>query len=601
MIKAIIAALAITTVSLSASLFPKSVEEMDAMFLSAKAKAAEELEAIYAIPKDMRTFDNTVRALDRVKATCDIPFTAISTIAMVHPDQAMRQNAEEIAFLFDEFMIDSFEHGDWEFDNLSAEEQYYLLDISGPDDPRVKKLDKKISSLAAKFYSNIAADKSTLQVTRDELLGLDEKFIDSLERNGELYILHANRPTHDTVLSKCHIESTRKNFYHIYANRAYPENLEILGKIIKKRQKLANLLGYTNYAELDIENQMAASPDRVRRFLEEKNRAALSDALTFWKDKKVQPWDSLYLADQYKMEHLQVNHDKVAEYFPFKKTLEGMLSIFGKFLDMQFTIVETHNLWHPDALLVEARDEHGVVGHIVFDLFPRPDKYTHCICLGINSSPPVAVVVANLTPTLLSHSQVITLFHEFGHAIHALTGKSTMPTRCGNNTVHDFVEVPSQFFEQFASDSEILTQLSSHYISGEPLSQDIINRLVMAKKLNDGSSGTLSAEICYSLISLELFSENRESPEVIQQRIMPWLIPDREDHSLCTFEHLIAYGAKYYSYPWSRILAEELFSYVKTHGGLQDPAMGRRYLEKIVGKGGSLSPDHLINSFLNDS
>ncbi len=618
------------------AVFPKTQDELQKAFIDAKNEAECSLRTIIALANEERTFENTIKAFDTTVAAFDVPYSAVSTLEMVHPDPILRQKAEELTAAYKEFIIDNFEtnraiyqafidYRHTSVEPLSEERAYHLeqaidafkgsgLQLDNTLFARVTELSKKICALGSQFYSNIALDNSYLLLTQEQLSGVDKSFIDTLDKEGESYILQSDSPTYQKLLSTCDLESTRKAYYHFYTNKAYPKNLVILQELVLLRHELALLLGYENYAEFDIAGQMAQTPHAVQLFLEAKAQSGIPEAVKTWEliagKEKIAPWNSSYLAHQYKKKTYQIDHAEIASYFSFEKTLEGMFSVFGKFLDMEFTFIQTDELWHPQARLVEVKElQNGsILGYLVLDLFPRANKYTHCCCMSIASravqEKAVAVIITNSSQSFLTHAEVITLFHEFGHAIHALWGKAEMATKSATHTVHDFVEAPSQLFEEWATDPEILTLISCHYKTGKPLAQDVISRLILARDIDDSSSATTSSELFYGLQSLQFFQQNphqdlRAAESAIQKKTRPWLIDDPDDNSLCTFEHLVGYGAKYYTYLWSKEIAKELFAYIKARDGLQDPQMGRRYISKIISRGGAVHPNQLLNDFFS--
>ncbi len=617
---------AILAIRLEASspldVFPKTVEEMQEVISRAKAEALSDIETIAQMPKEARTFENTVIGFDYVAAKFYVPYAAIATLEMLHPDEAMRKEAEALILSCQEFVLDAFHTNraiyqafkECEHLATSQEDTYYLtstisefkkagLELSEEEFLRVRELSIKLGALGVQYYANIAKDQSTLKVKYEELTGIDDAYISALERDGEHYILPVNSPTVDKILSCCDVETTRRALYELYTNRACPQNLAILQQVRELRHELALLLGYASYAELDISSQMAKTPASVQQFLAARASQSIEEATKTWalynNGNDINRWDLPYFANQYKKNRFGLDQEQLRAYFPFKKTLDGMFKVFGKFLGMEFCIIPTEDLWHQDALLVEVRADDALVGHIVFDLFPRPNKYTHACCNGVvadNKRAPLAVVIANLTPQL-SHSELKTLFHEFGHAIHALCGKCKMPTKSGYNTTCDFIETPSQLFEEWVHDSEILTLIAD-------LSEEIIEKLIASSSINDGLRATLAAEICYSLQALEMFGLSQSKPLVmlerdIQKQIMPSIRFAPDANSLCTFEHLINYGAKYYSYLWSKEIAKSFYAYIKANGGPLDPLMGKRYLERVVGRGGSLPPEVIVDDFLH--
>jgi thimet oligopeptidase len=651
----------IQTADSVAALFPKTPDEIDSIYEMVTTTSLEKLQQIIDIAPEERTFENTVLEFDKTLAFFVIHLKRIDAIQNVHPDEAMRNKAEEAALGLTDFIIDQFESnkavaqaineyqaGNRLNENLNAERAYYLsnllsafhnqgLDLEDEMFEKVIDLKKQISSLEMKFSNNIAQDDSILRVKREDLDGIREDFINTLDVDGNEYILRCDYPTRDQILRNCTMESTRRDFSKVFANRGYPENLTILNQLVNKRDELAKLLGYDSYAQLDTEAQMAKNPETVDAFLDSLTPKALAESAEEWKallaelpesvvlteDGKVKPWDVSYLNAQFKKKNLKVDNEKITEYFPMESTLQSLLQIFEKFLGLQFKSVPVTGFWDPSVQMVEVRqvgeEKSSLLGYVVLDLYPRENKFSHACCEsvippmsfdgGATTQPALAIVIANFSkptktkPSLLKHGEVRTFFHEFGHALHALLGHAEMPTQAAYNTTMDFVEAPSQLLEEWMWEPTILKMISRHYLTNEPMSDEQIELLVKSK---DFGIGTMTAQqISFAKLSLELFKEgqNKDLLQIQQQMhdiYSPMTSYDPDNHYICSFGHLPGYAAKYYGYLWSKEFALKIFAYIQSHGGLLDPVVGQRYVSKVIGKGGSCDPNELMEDFLGE-
>ncbi len=541
-------------------------------------------------------------------------------------------------------------------DKLNQERQYYLTEAmctfrrAGLDlDPKafdcMKQLQKQIASLVMQFHTNVAQDASTVRVKREGLEGLDSDYIDSLTREGSDYILPCDYPTRTRVMDNCSIETTRQDYSRAFYNRAFPGNVELLKQLIDKRNELAKLLGYDSYAAFDISSCMAKTPQRVETFLNdlavEANLKAkqtwevivknLPESVVLTPEGKIKAWDVNYVLNYYMKKHGKVDHAKIAEYFPMEKTIQSLLKVYESFFSLKFRLVDHDGIfWDPSVQMIEVlqADDESLIGYVLLDLFPRKGKYTHCCCNGIIPpisfdrgaafQPALAVVIANFSkpteskPTLLSSLEVNTFFHEFGHAIHALLGRAEMPTKGAYNTKMDFIEVPSQLLEQWMWDPEILKLISHHYKTGESLPDDVIEALIKSKDLGDsghptrtGDGDHIATQLLFSQLSLNLYKGGQPSDQLQIEREVykagPQIVAlDPQAHFLCSFIHLADYGSKYYSYLWSRQRAMQIFEYIKAHGGLLNGDVGKRYISKVIGRGGSDDPDFYMADFLNE-
>jgi len=612
---------------------------------------------IIAIPNDQRNFANTAKVLDEVTGLSNaaVAERIYEGLEFLSPDEAVRNAAHDTVIVMREFWVDqvannkklyhafkAYVEGNAQHEALSAEQRYFLTEVmkdferSGlnlPDDKReqVKKLQKKLTALGLEFGRNIAQDNSTIAVPRSALAGLKEDFINNLKRteNG-LYILGVDYPTYFNVMEHCGVEDTRRKLYHAFNNRAYPVNEAVLKQIIAKRDELARLLGFSSYAHFDIDNQMAKTPERSRQFIadlidrsEDKVKeeimqltATLPESVVLTADGKIKPWDFAYLKAMYKKEKFDLDERAIAEYFPMKKTVAELLDIYRQFLRVDFQEVSAKGLWHDDVKVVKVlnQDRSKLLGILLLDLYPRPNKYSHAAHLTIVPAmhedgkfiPDISIVMANFPqstptkPSLLTRHDVNTFFHEFGHALHALLGRTTLASLSGTNTKTDFVELPSQMLEEWLWDKAILKKISGHYKTGESLPDAMIDKIIVLKKLTSGNF--VQRQGYLSLIALDYYKEGAQKDpyeimKLLHEKIIKDVLFEPMNHFYASFGHLPEYGAKYYGYLWSKVFALDLFDKIKKHG-LLNPEIGQKYIREVIGKGGSQDPNELLRNFL---
>lgn len=641
----------VSTPAEACALFPKTVTEVEEIATLAEVQAIKTLESIFAIPAEQRTFDNTVMQLDLAMAEFDISRTRLHSIVMLHPDKTLQEAASNSMLAMQSFSIDNFankavyravmEYYNGKRETLNEQRDYYLhrllasfkkagFMLEERQFEQMKEIRKELSTLGRQFDNNIATNKSSLVVSQESLQGISEDFVKTLPKEGSNYVLKCDYPTRDQIMNNCVVESTRRDFARQFSNRAFPENWDVLNQIINKRDELAKLLGYKSYADYDIDSEMAAKQEIVDSFLKDKAPEALLKSKVEWEtllkdlpesislteEGKMKSWDESYVWHQYKKNHLKVDSEKIAEYFPMEDTLQGILGVLGDFYGIKLKTVRTDALWHPEAKMVEARSiDNKLLGYIVLDLFPRTNKYTHGCCecvvppITVNgvTCPAVVLIVTNFTkptltkPALFKHHELKTLFHEFGHTMHALLGTAEMPTKAGYNSTMDFVEAPSQLMEEWIYDADVLKRISKHYVTKQKLSDEQIETLIKAR---DFGLGTNKAnQIALSQISLDYFKEGQNKDMLkIARDLYATYSPnserDPESHFMCSFGHLNGYGAKYYGYLWSKEYALQMYDYIKSHGGPLNTSMGQRYVSKVIGKGGGCDPNEAISDFL---
>lgn len=639
---------------LEALCFPKSAPEMQLGFESAKKKAESEIEQILLIDAKDRTFENTALAYDNAFADFQIFCSTVSFLKLVHPSPEIRLVAEKLLLELTALNIDLFESNPKIYEaisllpknDLNSEREYYLSKLNAsfkrsgmslsPDDlKQMKCLQNKIAALSMHFGSNIDEDESVLRLKKEELLGLSEAFIQTFEQKGDDYTVLCNANAAIQIFRDSKISAVRKKCFQVYRERAFPQNLTVLKDLIDTRHKLSRLLGYKNYAELDLSDQMAKTPERVHTFIQElaqKNNEKiqnnwkliledLPESVTLTSEGKVNPWDASYLLHNYSKKHFNLDSNQIAEYFPFQSTLDGILDVFSQFFALEFKIVPHEDLWNPSVLIVEVKEEGNLIGHVILDLFPRKNKFSHACCSslippisrdgGKTFEPALTAIIANLSePPLLKANDVKTLLHEFGHAMHALLGRSEMPSQAAYNTPIDFCEAPSQLLEEWIFNPAVLKKISRHYQTGEPLPNSMAEAMQKNRNFGDaghfatgGTGDHIVSLLQFALFSLKVYEDSGLDFTELNKEIYqssPQVIADTDAPYFCSFGHLAGYGPRYYSYAWSKLLALQMFDYIEVHGGPLDPAMGKRYRLKVIGKGGSADPNELMADFLQN-
>ncbi len=639
------------------AIFPTSIEQIKAGTKQAIEETKKELEAIIAIPESERTYANTVAAFDNLIGFSNLAILgALSqTVDLINPDEKMRAAGREALVEISNYLIEvtsdkrvyaafkAYTQGNAKNETLTAEQKYFLdetmkdFERSGlnlPDEEldEVKRIKKELAQFEIDFSKNIADDQRKIMVNKEGLEGLSEGFIKSLTADAEgNYTLGTDTPTYVQVMENCKNATTRKNLWNVYQNRAYPINKEVLEKIIAKRYELAKLLGYDSYATLELDGQMVGNPARAQQFLDgiavkAKAKAAaefkeftknLPESIMLTSDGKLYPWDTAFLKNYYKKTALNLDENKVAEYFPMQHTVDSLLKIYQEFFNLEFKQLPAKGLWDPEVKLIEVIDKatQKTLGYLFLDLFPRPGKYTHACEQTIvpsiylpdgKANLAVILVVANFPrataekPSLLKYRDVTTFFHEFGHAIHALFGRTAIVSQSGVAVKRDFVEMPSQMLEEWMRDPGILKMVSHHYQTGQPMPDDLIAAILKLRTYDSGFS--VCRQLYLANFSLHCFDNGPQvNIEELRKKLfntfMYGIQYNSDDHQYAAFGHLTGYGARYYGYLWSEVFAHDLFDEISKEG-LLNPAIGRRYRDQVIGKGASKDPNDLLKDFL---
>lgn len=638
------------------SLFSITVDDITTKTPLFIEEAHQVINDIIAVADHERTYENTARPLDEVFSLSNLAIAqrVYEALELLHPHDNIRNAAHDAYITIQAFWVDNvmsnkalyrafmaYASQQLENEGLSDQQRYFVNDtidsfkregLSLPDETlaQVNGLRKELAALSADFDRNIAQDNRTITVTKQELAGLGDDFIAALRTDdNDFYILGVDYPTYFGVMENCSVAETRKKLYEAFSNRAYPINEDILRSIITKRDELARLLGYVDYAHCDIDSQMAATPERAQAFIDDlTERSAIKTEKEFMTltqtlptsvelttDGKLQPWDMAYVQNMYKKTHYNLDEQKIAEYFPMQKTVEELLDIYRQFFSIDFKEETARGLWHEDVSIVRVLKDSEIIGTLLLDLYPRPNKYSHAAHTTIvpgtyktdgSLIPDVSIVIANFTkatetkPSLLKRSEVETFFHEFGHALHAILGATEIASLSGTHTKTDFVELPSQMLEEWLMDKEMLKKVSGHYITGQPLPEDIIDTIIELKNLTSGyfvTRQTYLASIALSYFGQGEHKNPQDLMHNLHSKIMKHSAFSPDNHFYASFGHLTGYGAKYYGYLWSKVFALDIFAEIKKHG-LLNPEIGRKYVKEILGKGGAQDPNELLYNFL---
>lgn len=628
------------------TVMPTTPEALQQLIQKSIYGAHIEIAQIIAVPDAQRTYKNTMAAFDHLISLSDLALAGNIAAVLEHlsPHDTLREAAHEAVIEINTFFIEHVNHNEALFNALKAyadgngaheqlrdDQRYFITETMKdferaglllPPDKRAElvRIDTELTRLCAEFAKNIAQEKRTIAVSRDQLAGLSNSFIDALKKNDAgLYLLGVDYPTYFQVLEHCAVEETRKTLSQLFSNRAYPANREILNAIRTQRHARAQLVGFDSYAAFDIANQMAETTETAEKFLinilmrtiEKEEQELISiigpDALK----NPIKAWNLPFNKETYKKTHLALDENIIRTYFPTEKTIDGLIRIYEQFFGLRFVKIPATGLWCDElyALNVYTQKDTTLLGTFILDLYPRPNKFSHAahssLVPAFENNPEISIVFANFSrataeaPSLLSRNEVKTFFHEFGHAIHALLGRTQIASCSGTHVKRDFVEMPSQMLEEWLWDPEILRMISSHYQTGEPLPQEMITQIIKLKQFD--AALTTRTQARYALMSLAIFTDPQVDIDALVKSIYTTYAPhiawDPDNHLYASFGHLTGYGAKYYGYLWSKVFALDLFNEIQKTG-LLNTAAGRRYSEAVLVPGGSKPPHLLLHAFL---
>jgi len=614
----------------------------------------KKLDEIISIAPADRTFSNTLGAIDTISFYLSRKIKPIYTLQMVSPNSKIRDVAQKSVLMVQQFSIEHISNSmplynavkeyveiGGKREELNSQEKKYLNEImrdfkkAGMELPLekikiIKEINKELGELALQFSININNDNSSIKVNSEGVLGLSEDFLKRVKKDKVgAYIIGTDYPTYFAVMENCKIEETRKRLLMAFNNRAHPINEPILKKFIALSDKKAKMIGYKSSAHLGIDGEMAKTPEKVESFLmgllkksEPKVKKELKtlknnlpESVTLDENGKIKLWDLRYIKSQYKKKHLTIDEEKIKEYFSLEKTLENIFKIYSKFLSLRFKR-EKLNLWHESVRSFSVYDSNNLLlGYILLDLFPRENKFKHACQITVTPAvkeksgeyhPAVATVLSNFPKpdadniSLLKRDDVITFFHELGHAMHALLGATEIASLSGTSVETDFVEAPSQVLEEWMYEPEILKIVSAHYKTNEPIEDNIIEKIQQLKRFESGYF--VKRQVGISLFSLQCFLEGEnKNPYQLKMDLFKNLFDEIAfydwDHFESSFGHIVSYKEGYYGYLWSKVFAIDIFRHIKK-SGLLNPEVGQLYINKVIGKGGSGDPSDYIKDFL---
>lgn len=445
----------------------------------------------------------------------------------------------------------------------------------------------------------------SIELEPARLAGLPEDFIAAHPAgpSGKVKIT-TDYPDYNPFMMYADDDAARRELYVAFRSRGDKDNEALLAQVLALRDEKASLLGYDTFADF-IERVAKLAQARAKRDYNE----LLKELKTI--DKKavrVEDWQKTYLENRVKLKKYKVDSKEVRPYFPYDQTLAGLLDITSTIYDIQYAPVSDATVWHPDVKVFDVMRGAAKLGRIYLDMHPREGKYKHAAQFTLHDGVegvqlPEGVLVCNFPRgnELMEHDDVVTTFHEFGHLMHhVLGGNQTWIRHSGVATEHDFVEAPSQMFENWVWDPHVLGAFARHYRTDEPLPRELLDNMIAARNLGSGMKA--ERQIYYGLTD-QIF-HTAPGGEIDTIRIAVDLFGQAELYKPieniwhhASFTHLIGYRAGYYGYLWSLVYAEDMFQRFKELGML-DPQAGQYYRKHILSRGGTRDGLDLVKTYL---
>ncbi|MDP9008215.1 MAG: M3 family metallopeptidase [Pseudomonadota bacterium] len=506
------------------------------------------------------------------------------------------------------------------------------VDLQPDQKARYRELAQRLAHLATKFSENVldAGRAFTRSVTNSaELAGLpsnaiDRAAADAREAKQPGWLFKLDQPTYMTIMASAENEQLRRDIYEAWITRASElgpsagrfDNYGIIAEILPLRDELAKLLGFANFADYALATRMAKSSRQVLSFLEDLARRCRPAAreeflgLEEFAGRKLNAWDLMFYSERLQECRFKVSQEALRPYFPLPKVLDGLFALTRRLYGVSVKERTDVNVWHPSVRFYDLLDKDGhLVAGFFLDPYARTEKRSgawmeECViakALPSGTALPVAQLVCNFTapvgaqPSQLTHNEVITLFHEFGHGLHHMLTRVAYPSIAGiNGVAWDAVELPSQFMENFVWRAEVLPLISAHIDSGEPLPVDMLQRLLGTRTFNAALDTLRQIELAtfdfelHANFDAKLGANVNEALAAVRRRVA--VVPAAPFNRMpASFAHIFAggYAAGYYSYKWAEVLAADAFEAFE-EAGVFDANTAARFRESILSRGGSI-------------
>jgi thimet oligopeptidase len=597
-----------------------------------------------------RTIADTLVRYNELLTAASASNAMAGLMSEVHPDEAIRDAAraceQECArfhsnLSLDREMYDALAAVD--VSGADAETRRFVAHTlrdyrrAGVDKPpevraRLKEIDEELTKLGQSFSKNISEDVRAIEV-RDpaRLAGLPPDFVAAHPPDARGAIrISTDYPDYNPFMTYATDDELRRELYVAFRSRGSEHNEALLRDILTLRAEKAGLLGFANWADYITADKMIKSGDRAADFLDKVWKLAAPRAERDYQEllrqlRQVQPdatavgdWQKMWLEHGVKKERYEVDASLVRQYFPYDRVLAGLLEITSEIFDLQYVAVPDAERWHPSVLVYDVTRGAAKLGRIFLDMHPRDGKYKHAAQFPLKDGVrgvqlPEGVLVCNFPAPepasadapasrgLLEHDDVVTMFHEFGHLMHhVLGGHQPWISQSGVTTEWDFVEAPSQMFEEWAWRYDTLARFARHHETGEVIPRALVEKMRRADKFGLGTQTV--QQIFYASISLGF---HRADPatldqlaevQALQQRYTPFAyVPGTRFHA--SFGHLVGYSAMYYTYQWSLVIAKDLLTPFEGTG-LMATDVTYAYRDKVLAPGGSRDAAELVRSFL---
>jgi peptidyl-dipeptidase Dcp len=608
------------------------------------------------------TFKNTIVALENVGVDLDRVLNIFFNLLEANSDDEMMQQSIDISGKLSDYSTSIILNEDlWHrvktvYDNrkdynLAAEDSMLLqktydsfaqsgATLVGNDRDEFKKLSAELSQLTNQFGRNVQKELPTykMYLKKDDLAGLPDSQIEAAAQAAEQdghkgeYLFTLDAPVYMAFMKYSDRRDLREKMYRMYNGRNLSgeySNIDIMKRITELRREIANLLGKETYADKVLVNTMAQKTENVYNLLNslrdayapaaQKEMAELADFASKLEGKKMQimPWDYSYYSNKHRAAKYAFDEEAMRPYFELSNVIDGVFGLATRLYGLHFKADPEIEVYHPDVTAYEVTDNDGnYLGILYTDFFPRESKRPGAWMTnfkeqwidedGTNSRPLVSIVM-NFTkpvgdkPSLLTPYEIETFLHEFGHSLHGLLANSKYKSLSGTNVYRDFVELPSQFNENYLTEREFLDTFAKHYITGEPLPENLVKALIESKQYGAAYSCMRQLQFGYLDMAWHTITAPVDDPVAFERestKDVQMFAPVDGSMVSAQFSHIFSggYAAGYYSYKWAEVLDADAFAQFKKNG-IFDAETAKSFRENVLTRGGTENPADLYRRF----
>lgn len=635
-------------------------EDYKPAFIQAIEGAKSEIDAITANP-EAPTFANTIEAMELSGEKLGRISSIFFNLNSAETNDEIQEIAQEVSPLLSEFGNDVRLNQDLferikvvynQKDSLNlTDEQAYLLEkkykgfsrnganLNEEDKNKLREIDKQLSMLSLQFGQNVLAETNAYELIitdENDLKGLpqyaiDQAKADAEQKNHEGWLITLQAPSYIPFMQYAENRELREKLFRANGVKAYQNNEfnneENVKSIVKLRHERAKILGYKTHADYVLEERMAKTPTTVLDFLNDLLTKAkpfaekeIKELTAFAKEtdgiETLQRWDHAYYAEKLKQKKFSLSDEELKPYFQLENVIQGAFDVATKLYGITFKEIHNIDKYNDEVTTYEVLDKNGAFLSLLYaDFFPRAGKrpgawmtsYREASNVNGNTKRPHVSIVCNFTkptkdtPSLLTFQEVTTLFHEFGHALHGMLPNTTYESLSGTNVYWDFVELPSQFYENFCYEPEALKLFAKHYQTGEIIPQELIEKVKASSSFMEGYQTV--RQLSFGLLDMAYHANDLAEINDLQQFEKETfkqteLYPEIDKNMMSTsFSHIFqgGYSSGYYSYKWAEVLDADAFAFFQ-ETGIFNPETAQKFY-KLLSSGGTVEPMKLYEEF----